>query len=98
MFVRDDFMNVQEIAAEFKVGHQAVRRWIYKHYLSPENVEIHNGQYFVKKEGVQLWKNALDGKQPLRGKRLPALEGFRGIYPKDTSDDSLEESLEDLLE
>lgn len=88
MFNRDDFMSVAEVAAEFNVGHQAVRRWIYKHHLPPENVEIHNGQYFVKKEAVQLWKNALQGRQPMKGRRLPALEGFRGIYTSEALEDA----------
>lgn len=80
MFNRDDFMTVREIATEFKASVDTIQRWIKKKYLDPVYVEIHGGQYFVRKEGVQLWKNALDGRQPTRGKRLPALAGFRGIY------------------
>ena len=96
MFKRDDFMSVLEVAAEFKVGSEAVRRWIRKKYLDPAEVEVHGGQYYVRKEAVQLWKNALDGKQPIRGRRLPALEGFRGIYTEDLSDDSSPGELQDL--
>lgn len=80
MFNRDDFMNVPEIAKEFNVTGEAVRRWIHKKYLDPAAVEVHASAYYVRKEAVQLWKNALDGKQPMRGKRIPALAGFRGIY------------------
>lgn len=80
VFNRDDFMNVPEIAAEFRVSGDAVRRWIHKKYLDPIHVEVHGGAYYVTKEAVQLWKNALNGQQPMRGKRLPALAGFKGIY------------------
>lgn len=79
VFNRGDFMNVKEIATEFNVDGQTIRRWIQK-YLDPADVQVHRGQYYVTKETVQLWRNALDGKQPVKGKRLPALMGFRGVY------------------
>lgn len=87
LFVRDDFMNVKEIAAEFNVDGQTIRRWIQK-YAEPASVQVHRGQYYVTKEAVQVWKNALDGRQPMKGKRLPALEGFRGIYTSEALEDA----------
>lgn len=78
MFNRDDFMTVSEIAAEFNVSTDAVLRWINKKYLHPSQVEVHGGKYYVNKEEVQQWKNALDGRPPMRGRKLPPVypEGF----------------------
>ena len=72
MFNEDDFMTVPQIAADFKVNTETIRRWIYKGYLEASAVEIHRGQYFVKKEAVQVWKNALYGRQPMLGGGLAA--------------------------
>lgn len=82
MFKREDFMSVVEVAKEFGCSTETIRRWIRKGHAEPSQVEVHGGQYYVTKELVQIWKNALDGRPPMRGRPVH-VGGFRKTTPEE---------------
>lgn len=80
MFNRDDFMTVDEAAADFGISANAVRRWMTKGYIPKKYIEVHGGRYFIAKEGLELWREALKGSVPMKGRKLPVWDRFLNAY------------------
>ena len=80
MFIREDYMTVDEAAADFGVTANGVRRWITKGYLPEKFIEVHGGRYFIAKEGLELWRDALKGARIMRGRKLPLWDRIVNAY------------------
>ena len=80
MFKREDFMTVEEAAKDFGASGIAVRRWIRKGYIPAKFVEVHGGQYFLAKEGLELWREALKGSNVMKGRKLPFWDSVLNAY------------------
>lgn len=70
MFKREDYLSVKEMASEFSVSTETIRRWIRKGYIEKQWLEVHAGQYYVHKDGANAWRAKLReaGGGLLRGK------------------------------
>ena len=80
MFVREDFMTVEEAADDFGISPNGVRRWLTKGYIPDRYIEIHGGRYYIAKEGLELWREALKGSVPMRGRKLPVWDRLLNAY------------------
>ena len=80
MFNRDDFMTVDEAAADFGASANGVRRWIVKGYIPAKFVEVHGGRYYLAKEGLELWREALKDSGVIKGRRLPFWDQILNAY------------------
>ena len=80
MFVREDFLTVDEAAEDFGVSSNAVRHWIKKGYIPDKYVELHGGRYFLAKEGLELWREALRGSKIIKGRKLPFWDSILNAY------------------
>lgn len=59
VFVRSDYMSVNEIADLWGFSHDTALRWVTK-YADKDAVEVHGGAYYVHKDEVLLWKHTYD--------------------------------------
>lgn len=71
MFNKDDYMTVEEIASDWGMNVETIRRWIRKGYADRKMVEVHGGKYWVHKEEVHRWRAAYEGTYPIKGRRVP---------------------------
>ena len=80
MFEREKYMTVDEAAADFGASANAVRRWITKGYIPEKFIEVHSGRYFIAKEGLELWRDALKDSGVVRGRKLPFWDKILNAY------------------
>ena len=72
--LKRDYWTVDEIARDWRVHPDTVRRWIRKGYADKSMVETMGGKYYVHKEEVHRWEAAYQAAQKqigLGGTRLP---------------------------